>query len=127
MNIFPKSISAMLAIGAVGFAVNSHAAVKCAPDSATSGQAAASCAQPVAYPGYSGHQGQWQPYWNNRDRWDGGNRWFNRGWGDYDSYVDTFGNLKFEMDFDLDFDWDVDADADVESDADSDFDSSSPE
>lgn len=155
MNIFPKSISAMLAIGAVGFAVNSHAAVKCAPDSATSGQAAASCAQPVAYPGYSGHQGQWQPYyynygyqpwggnwaprrgnsnnsgwdsrnrWNNRDRWDGGNRWFNRGWGDYDSYVDTFGNLKFEMDFDLDFDWDVDADADVESDADSDFDSSS--
>jgi outer membrane protein OmpA-like peptidoglycan-associated protein len=155
MNTLTKAITILLAGGAVGFAVNSHAAVKCAPGSATSAQAAASCTQPVAYPGYYGGQGQWQPHyynygyqpwggnwtprrgdsndydwdsrnrWNNRDRWKGDNRWFNRGWGDYDSYVDTFGNLKFEMDFDLDFDWDVDADADVDSDADTDFESSS--
>jgi outer membrane protein OmpA-like peptidoglycan-associated protein len=49
---------------------------------------------------------------------DNSSRWLNNSWSDYDSYVDTFGNLHFDMDFDFEFDWDWDADADIDTDVD---------
>ncbi len=92
------------------------------------------------YPSYYGYRGPWNNnrswtpsrsnrnynsnYWDNRNDWDNSNRldsmsrWGNNSWSDYDSYVDTFGNLHFDMDFDFEFDWDWDADADADIDAD---------
>lgn len=90
-----------------------------------------------SYYGYSrpwGNNRSWNPRgdyssyrnynrWDNSDRWENQGSWDNLNWSDYDSYVDTFGNLHFDMDFDFEFDWDwdADADADLESDFENDF------
>lgn len=90
------------------------------------------------YPSYYGYSApwnnnrRWNPwysnsnsnYWDNSNAWDNTNRWDNtsgwgnNGWSDYESYVDTFGNLHFDMDFDFDFEFDWDADADIDADVD---------
>lgn len=151
MNTFSKAISGILAVGALGFAMNAQAVEKCGPEAAAAVNAAPvvkPCAaspqvqapQYPAYgyqrqwynPSYYGYRGPWSnnrswtPWRNNRNynynNWDNRNYWGNRSWSDYDlGPLSSAVDTFGHMDIEMDFELEFDWDIDADADIDADL------